>query len=222
MEHWIDNVCYQEATFIKEEITRFVGRILLNNNEERCYIPFSSKLSKHIPVENRTILVKECETKSGLKYELFAIKVDHNWHLIDLRKINKLVHSELILNNSEVIAETTMQKGYRADFSDQANVWEVKALLSQSNTIEYPAMKLDRANKQLESLLKLQADHWNIKLLFVLLNPNIETLTINKKHKIFHEHFEKLTQQGMEVLFFKLFLENTVIRLEKTTVILYC
>ena len=62
----------QEALFLAENKNRFVGKILLDNNESLCYIASSSHLKHFIDLKDRKILLLPIESKKS-NHKIFSI-----------------------------------------------------------------------------------------------------------------------------------------------------
>ena len=196
---------YYPGIFLSEATTRFSGAISLEMGYEGgCYIPFSSKLSKHLSPVGEEIIVEKIEKVDNLPYRLLAIKKSNCWFFVDLNKVNALTR-QLILDRSEsgeLLEEKAISQGFRPDFSTiqpKRRIWEVKTLLDESEEVLYPRVLSRRSQKQFQKMLELLTEGWEITLVFVLLNPKIVAVRINQKQKAYYELFCQLVEAGMKI-----------------------
>ena len=60
-------------------------------------------------------------------------------------------------------------------------------------------MALERAGRQLATLVELQAQGWKVNLILVCLNPGLRSYQLNPKYQEFSAHFEQLLRGGTTV-----------------------
>lgn len=192
---------YIEAIFIKEDSNRFSGLVNLNNELIGCYLPYSCKLGNALNLYGKTVLMLPINGKR-FQYKIVAVIDQDTYYYIDLNKINALFEEsiafEYLTNYSR---ENRITKNYRADFAniDEKKVLELKTVLSVEDSAIYPSVNPVRSIKQMKELLMLKKEGYTVILILILLNRNINQITINDKYVEFSQLFINLLMNQVEL-----------------------
>ena len=153
-----------------------------DNNElvAHCYNP--QQVFGPIIINSSTILSKK---STGLPYTWEGININNNWIGINTSIPNKLVKQ--MLYNGLIVGETFQQEklikelNYKADFSNDNYIIEVKHAHYVKNNIGYfPEKITDRGARQLDAMMILQKQGKKVILIYILQNNMTNDFTISE------------------------------------------
>jgi DNA-binding sugar fermentation-stimulating protein len=199
--------------FIEECKSRFLCKVDINGQCELCYVSSSSKLAPFIELKGKeVVLIKNISTTSKTKYTLQAVKNETGYILLNLSFINRLLGEEFKRPESlysvadRILSEKTISEGLKVDFfieGKQDVVIEAKGIISNAGGACLPAMRVDRAVNQLKCFQKLLKKGISVHYYFVLMNPLINNLKLDKTKMEFYKLFRSCLKNGMQVFIYK-------------------
>lgn len=169
-----------EGIFSKEEKTRFLCKVLIDGEQELCYVPSSCKLGQLISLEGEKVWFKPIDSKkSELRYGIYAIKKRRGWVLLNLAETNRVVEAQLsrrifsYLGKRREIQREKVIEGYKTDlFLPESNmVIEIKTVLTDEAHTLFPAVESERIIKQLDEIHALLSQGYKVCYLIIALNP---------------------------------------------------
>lgn len=165
----------QEALFLAENKNRFVGKILLDNNESLCYIASSSHLKHFIDLKDRKILLLPIESKKAtIKYSLFAVEIEDTYIITNTNVSNQIIRNEIHSKYFDFLgARSTFLNehnlgNYKCDIfiPETKTVIEIKSLISLNDIEVFPNVYSKRFEKQLSRIEQLLTEQFKVYLLF--------------------------------------------------------
>lgn len=201
-----DNNAVVFGTFKKEIKNRFLCSVLIDGQEELCYIPSSCRLSNFLDLTDKTVILKPTISKNTrTKYSVYAVKTQGQYVLLNLSQPNKLVRDQLhrryfsYLGSRKKIKTEVGIDGYKTDLfiEDTMTIIEIKSILCFDRSALFPTVYSERAIDQLYKLYSLLKNGCNVCYLFMSLNPIVRDISINERMSEYMDIFHKCIQQGM-------------------------
>lgn len=192
------------GTFIEEAKNRFLCLVEVDGELEECYVSSSSKLNNYISLQGRKVMLVENRGKNlRTKYTLQAVFLKRRWILLNLNIINELVFKTFKPAIRKRINREYFIGDYKSDFYDDSTkeIIEAKGVLSQNKAVRYPLVSCGRFLRQLTSFEKLLEQGYKVRYVFVLMNPSIREITIDKSNKEMADKFFNCIASGMEIEF---------------------
>lgn len=195
-----------QATFIKEQKTRFLCDIIVNGKQEECYVPSSCKLSKLYNMTKKRVLISaQDKGNTRTKYSLFAIKDNRRWILLNLSYVNQVVYKGIskryfgFLGPRKLVLKEKTVDGYKTDLyiADQKCIVEIKTLLANEKVAAFPSVSSKRAIAQLIKLQALLDKGYKVLYIVASLNPLVKAVYLNDNDESYCECFRKCISKGM-------------------------
>ena len=195
------------GTFKEELKNRFLCSVIIEGQEELCYIPSSCRLSNFLDLTNKVVLLKPTiSPNTRTKYSVYAVKLHGRYVLLNLSQPNKLIKDQLhrryfsYLGTRKKIRTETLVGEYKADiFIEETNtILEIKSLLCFEQSALFPTVYSERAIEQLNKLSSLLNKGYKVCYLFMSLNPTVKDISINMGVSEYYEAFKKCVQLGMQ------------------------
>lgn len=205
METENDIILY--GTFKQEIKNRFLCSVLIDGQEELCYIPSSCRLSNFLDLTNKLVLLKPTTSKNTrTKYSVYAVKAKGQYILLNLSQPNKIIRDHLhrryfsYLGSRKTIKTEITIEGYKSDLfiEDTKTIIEIKSLLCYDRSALFPTVYSERAIEQLYKLSSLLSKGYKVCYIFISLNPMVKSIMINEGMSEYKEVFTKCIQQGMQ------------------------
>ena len=177
-------------------------------------MPTSSKLGNIINLNQQKVYLLENKGKNlRTKYKVHSILKNDTLILLDLNCINNLFFSEILLKDFNYLPERTINN-LKVDFvnEERKEVIEIKGLISETEKIKFPYSNANRVVKQLTELSKFD---YKVRFVFILLNPKINTIELDKENLEFIESFNFAIKKKIEIEIYKVYWKDTVEHLEK-------
>lgn len=203
---------FEYGVFIEECKSRFLCKVAIKGQEEVCYVSSSSKLAPFIELTGREVLlIKNIGDKNKTAYTLHAVKTCEGYVLLNLGFINKLLMTEFnkqesIYSGAGTISREKKVSTLKADFlieGEYKTIVEAKGVLAEDKVAYLPAMRVDRAVSQLEQFTILLKEDYFVDYYFVLMNPVINHLKLDKTKVQFYKLFRKCLRKGMRLFIYK-------------------
>lgn len=186
----------QEALFLAENKNRFVGKILLDNNESLCYIASSSHLKHFIDLKDRKILLLPIESKKAtIKYSLFAVEIEDTYIITNTNVSNQIIRNEIHSKYFDFLgARSTFLNehnlgNYKCDIfiPETKTVIEIKSLISLNDIEVFPNVYSKRFEKQLSRIEQLLTEQFKVYLFIISYGPTSE-ISLNRNIDYFTEN----------------------------------
>lgn len=210
---------YIKGTFLKEQKTRFLCDVLVEDKEVECYIPASCKLGRLVDLTGKEVILQPVENKkSRTDYSVYAARLGRYYVLLNLAEANRVVENQLhrryfsFLGRRQNVYREKIIEGYKTDLyvEDTNTLIEVKTLLSFDKEGSFPSMASNRAEQQLKKISDLLDQGYKVCYIIMSLNPKVKSIYMNEAFdrycKLFHECLDK----GMECRGFSIRLRNMV------------
>lgn len=171
-------------------------------------MPTSSKLGKILNLKNQKVyLVENAGKNLRTKYKVHSVLIENNLILLDLNAINDLFFSEILLNNNYYLPERTIND-LKIDFVNEEikEVIEIKGLISEEENILFPHSNANRIIKQLKAFLKFD---YKIRFIFVLMNPKINTIKLDKENSEFIKSFKTALKKKVKLEIYRVYWKDT-------------
>lgn len=204
----IDNLT--NGIFKKEAKNRFLCNIEINDKQEECYIPSSSKLENYIRLRNKPVLCLQNKSpKSRTKLSLFAVKYRNKYIVLNLSILNNLIFSELDnpilkLDTINLSSLPKMEKsfgGYKTDIYYNSagidNIIEIKGILSTTKKAGFPSVYSERSINQLIQLKNLLINGTKVHYFLVSLSPFVKEIELNNQFVEYLSLFKECISYGM-------------------------
>ena len=161
-------------------------------------MPTSSKLGNIINLNQQKVYLLENKGKNlRTKYKVHSILKNDTLILLDLNCINNLFFSEILLKDFNYLPERTINN-LKVDFvnEEKNEVIEIKGLISEIEKIKFPYSNANRVVKQLTELSKF---NYKVRFVFILLNPKINTIELDKDNLKFIEKFNFARKKKIKI-----------------------
>ena len=174
--------------FKRELKNRFLCEVNIEGEDIVCYVPSSCHLSNFLQLEGKKVLLVPTKSKyTRTSYALFAVPYKRNYILLNTSMANRAVENSLrgrrfsFLGNRKNVIKEHMLAGYKTDLflPDSNTAIEIKSVISLDNTAHFPTVYSERSIKQLEQILKMLHEGYNICFMIVSLHPYIRELQID-------------------------------------------
>lgn len=208
---------YVSGIFLREQKTRFLCDILLEDEEVECYVPSSCKLSKLVDLTGKKVILQTVENKkSRTNYSVYAARVGRYYVLLNLAEANRVVEEQLhrryfsFLGKRQKFCREKIVEGYKADLfiEDTKTLIEVKTLLSFTEEGRFPSMESSRAEAQLEKISELLDKGYRVCYIVMSLNPQVKTIYINTDFDKYCQLFQECLEKGMKAKGFSIRLRD--------------
>lgn len=177
-------------------------------------MPTSSKLGNIINLNQQKVYLLENKGKNlRTKYKVHSILKNDTLILLDLNCINNLFFSEILLKDFNYLPERTINN-LKVDFvnEEKNEVIEIKGLISEAEKIKFPYSNANRVVKQLTELSKF---NYKVKFVFILLNPKINTIELDKDNLEFIEKFNFARKKKIKIEIYRIYWKETEEHLKK-------
>ena len=183
-----------EGTFLEEKSGRFLCLVEILGEVCECYVPCSSKLTKHLNLRNKPILLTpNKDSRLRTKYSLFAVKEQKNLIFLNLNLLNRIVEEGIRNKQSfpDCVLESYVERticGYKADvgffnnMTKEKRIVEVKGIISTEDEAFHPTVHSERSIKQLAKLKQILLEGHIVHYIFIALSPTISVISIDPKH----------------------------------------
>lgn len=208
-----------EGVFISEIKNRFLCTVLVNDIETICYVPCSCRLSNFLDLKDKKVLLLPVSSKKArTSYSVLAIEFKRNYILLNTSIPNRVLENEIkgrrfsFLGKRREITHEVMIDDYKCDLyiHDTDTIVEIKSIISAKKTVQFPTVYSERANRQLESILRLLENGHRVVYLFASLNPYVINMQIAESEP-YSRLFKICIKQGMIVKGASLRLQNNEI-----------
>lgn len=149
--------CLKKGFYLEQEKNRFVCNVLINEQQEKCYLPFPNRLSSYFYIDNNEVLLLPVKNSNAkYKLSLFAIKIQRSYVLVNLAYANNLLFTNLRKRSfcflgarKEFSKEFNVSPSYKTDIYIQKTktIIEVKTIIGFSEQIFFSSGKKLKANK---------------------------------------------------------------------------
>ena len=177
-------------------------------------MPTSSKLGNIINLNQQKVYLLENKGKNlRTKYKVHSILKNDTLILLDLNCINNLFFSEILLKDFNYLPERTINN-LKVDFvnEEKNEVIEIKGLISEIEKIKFPYSNANRVVKQLTELSKF---NYKVRFVFILLNPKINTIELDKDNLKFIEKFNFARKKKIKIEIYRIYWKETEEHLKK-------
>lgn len=177
-------------------------------------MPTSSKLGKIIKLnDQRVYLLNNTGKNLRTKYKVHSISKDDNLILLDLNSINNLFFSKILLNDIAYLPERTIDN-IKVDFinNEKKEIIEIKGLISEENEILFPHSNSNRIIRQLKELSKSE---YNVRFIFILMNPKIEKIKLDTNNFEFINQINSAIKKNIKLQIYKICWKDTQEYLEE-------
>ena len=177
-------------------------------------MPTSSKLGNIINLNQQKVYLLENKGKNlRTKYKVHSILKNDTLILLDLNCINNLFFSEILLKDFNYLPERTINN-LKVDFvnEEKNEVIELKGLISEAEKIKFPYSNANRVVKQLTQLSKF---NYKVRFVFILLNPKINTIELDKDNLEFIEKFNFARKKKIKIEIYRIYWKETEEHLKK-------
>lgn len=208
---------YIKGTFLREQKTRFLCEVLVEDNEVECYIPSSCKLSKFVDLTGKEVVLQPVENQnSRTEYSVYATRLGRYYILLNLAEANRVVENQLhrryfsFLGKRQSVYREKVIEGYKADLyvEDTKTLIEVKTLLSLEEEGIFPSMVSNRAEEQLKKFSALLDRGYKVCYLVISLNPRVRAIRLNPALETYFWLFRECVSKGMEYRSFSVKLKD--------------
>lgn len=205
----------QEALFLAENKNRFVGKILLDNNESLCYIASSSHLKHFIDLKDRKILLLPIESKKAtIKYSLFAVEIEDTYIITNTNVSNQIIRNEIHSKYFDFLgARSTFLNehnlgNYKCDIfiPETKTVIEIKSLISLNDIEVFPNVYSKRFEKQLSRIEQLLTEQFKVYLFIISYGPTSE-ISLNRNIQTWNL-LNNCIKKGLIIKAFNCYLAN--------------
>lgn len=181
-----------KGVFKYECKNRFIAIVNINGIDTECYLASSTKIKHFIDLTNHTVfLIENSKKNSRTKYTIHSTIINGIYILLNLNYINKLFYNQILKKNASYKPEKTLNSNLKVDFfcKNANEIIEIKGILSENETVTFPHQNSNRIIRQLKEFKK---EDYKIRLIFILMNPNIKTIILDKENKEFYNSLKVL------------------------------
>lgn len=177
-----------------------------------CYVPCSSKLSKHLnnPEHREVLLSTNLGIGKRTQYSLFAIKDNMGWIPVNLTLMNKVVEEAICEKQwfPSLNLQTTVEQrieGYKADVgffnevTQEKGIIEIKGIISTDREALHPKVESPRAVEQLVRIKELLRKDFKVYYILLALSPTITRILIDSEHSGFYARLLECLELGMRL-----------------------
>ncbi|GEM_PF-3707884 len=199
--------CYLKAIFLEEANSRFICKILKDEENIECYISSSSKLSNYLTLENCDVLIsKNKGRKLRTEYTLEAVEFKKILYYVNFNKVNELYYNLLLSSGFEaktIHREYLVNNQIKTDFCFQnQGKWvcaEIKALLCSSNKVIFPDNSSHRTERQLLQYIELLRENIDVTFCFIAMSATITDFELNLSKKRIKVCLAEAVSLGMKI-----------------------
>lgn len=208
---------YIKGIFLREQKTRFLCDVVVDNKEVECYIPVSCKISKLVDLTGKEVVLQPVENiNARTKFSVYAARLGRYYVLLNLAEANRVLEAQLhrryfsFLGKRKKIYREKVIEGYKTDLyiEDTDTLIEVKTLLSFEEEGSFPSMASIRAEQQLEKLSELLDMGYNVLYIVMSLNSKVKSIGLNNEFGRYCQLFRTCMDKGMEVKGFSIRLKD--------------
>lgn len=208
---------YIKGTFLREQKTRFLCDVVVDNKDVECYIPVSCKISKLVDLNGKEVVLQPVENiNARTKFSVYAARLGRYYVLLNLAEANRVLEAQLhrryfsFLGKRKKIYREKVIEGYKTDLyiGDTDTLIEVKTLISFEEEGSFPSMASIRAEQQLEKLSELLDMGYNVVYIVMSLNPKVKSIGLNNDFGRYCQLFRTCLDKGMEVKGFSIRLKD--------------
>lgn len=208
---------YIKGTFLREQKTRFLCDVVVDNKDVECYIPVSCKISKLVDLTGKEVVLQPVENiNARTKFSVYAARLGRYYVLLNLAEANRVLEAQLhrryfsFLGKRKKIYREKVIEGYKTDLyiEDTDTLIEVKTLLSFEEEGSFPSMASIRAEQQLEKLSELLDMGYNVVYNVMSLNSKVKSIGLNNEFRRYCQLFRTCLDKGMEVRGFSIRLKD--------------
>lgn len=208
---------YIKGTFLREQKTRFLCDVVVDNKDVECYIPVSCKISKLVDLIGKEVVLQPVENiNARTKFSVYAARLGRYYVLLNLAEANRVLEAQLhrryfsFLGKRKKIYREKVIEGYKTDLyiGDTDTLIEVKTLISFEEEGSFPSMASIRAEQQLEKLSELLDMGYNVVYIVMSLNPKVKSIGLNNDFGRYCQLFRTCLDKGMEVKGFSIRLKD--------------
>ena len=208
---------YIKGTFLREQKTRFLCDVVVDNKDVECYIPVSCKISKLVDLTGKEVVLQPVENiNARTKFSVYAARLGRYYVLLNLAEANRVLEAQLhrryfsFLGKRKKIYREKVIEGYKTDLyiEDTDTLIEVKTLLSFEEEGSFPSMASIRAEQQLEKLSELLDMGYNVVYIVMALNSKVKSIGLNNEFGRYCQLFRTCLDKGMEVRGFSIRLKD--------------
>ena len=208
---------YIKGTFLREQKTRFLCDVSVEDKEVECYIPASCKISRLVDLTGKEVVLQPIDNiKARTHYSVYAARLGRYYILLNLAEANRVLEAQLhrryfsFLGKPKRTYREKVIEGYKTDLyiEDSNTLIEVKTLLSFDEKGFFPSMTSARAEQQLEKLSELLDKGYNVSYIVMSLNPKVKSIVLNTDYERYCQLFRTCLDKGMEVKGFSIRLKD--------------
>ncbi|WP_154497265.1 DNA/RNA nuclease SfsA [Waltera intestinalis] len=208
---------YIKGTFLREQKTRFLCDVVVDNKDVECYIPVSCKISKLVDLTGKEVVLQPVENiNARTKFSVYAARLGKYYVLLNLAEANRVLEAQLqrryfsFLGKRKKIYREKVIEGYKTDLyiDDTNTLIEVKTLLSFDEEGKFPSMTSVRAEQQLEKLSELLDKGYKVIYIVMSLNPKVKSIVLNNDYGRYCQLFRACLDKGMKVKGFSIRLKD--------------
>lgn len=211
------------GTFVRELKNRFLCEVVIDGETIECYVPSSCRLGNFIDLQGKRVLLLPTEASNArTKLALFAVPYKHNYILLNISKVNKLIEDNInrryfssLGRRSKIFREHQIGS-YKSDLyiAESQTMLEVKSILSLEQSALFPTVYSQRTLNQLKEISKLIDDGYNAALIIVSLNPYVKNIKIDYSSP-FYLALMDCVNKGMQVIAVSLYTHTDMIKIKK-------
>ena len=87
---------YIKGTFLREQKTRFLCDVVVDNKDVECYIPVSCKISKLVDLTGKEVVLQPVENiNARTKFSVYAARLGKYYVLLNLAEANRVLEAQL-------------------------------------------------------------------------------------------------------------------------------
>lgn len=204
---------YIKGVFKAEIKNRFLCLVDINGTDTICYIASSCRLSNFLDLTGREVLLKPVMTPNArTKFSVYAVKHKKSFVLVNLSTANALIDSQLhrryfsFLGKRKNTLREAKISGYKSDLyiKDTNTILEIKSILAFDRVAAFPTIFSERAILQLQAILNLLDQGYNVCYLVVSLNPYVKEVHLSPDIDKFYNLFLECVSKGMQYHAFSL------------------
>ncbi|MEA5011222.1 MAG: DNA/RNA nuclease SfsA [Angelakisella sp.] len=174
-------------------------------------MPSSCRLSNFVELSNRQVILRPIKKKNArTKYSVYAFRYRQSYVPLNLSSSNVTIENNLrrrmfafLGSRNSVFREKTID-GYKSDLyiADSDTIVEIKSILSFNRTAQFPTVFSERANRQLEDLMRLLKNGHKVCYMLVSMYYGVKQININEQQEEYCWLFRECVNNGMTVCAF--------------------
>lgn len=211
----------------RERLTRFSCLVDMNGTATLCFLPNPGRLIELLIQGREVLLVPQKGKERKTPYDLFALRHEGKWVVVDSRVPNRLTYESLltgVIPEFKGYDEVKPEPAYgtsRFDFllenGEDKCLMEVKSCtLVEKGVAMFPDAPTTRGRRHMEELLMAKKQGYRACVLFIIQREDAEVFRPNEgTDPDFSRALRKAASRGVEVLAYASAFRGNEIRLKE-------